>query len=130
VTDEKKDKRETVFWSVGDLDPLRHETVDEAVADFLDIYADKSWPPTLKVTGWARVQPSLREGSALEGILEHLDEKYGDPDGGWTDPTPKMIEAERAFHAAVLDEYETWQCEPVTTVEVNVTEWLAKHAGT
>ena len=49
--------------------------------------------------------------SILEDILEHLDERYADPDGDYTEPTEKMIKASIEFSKVISEEYIPYACE-------------------
>ncbi|MFA4971330.1 MAG: hypothetical protein WC683_01870 [bacterium] len=126
--------REVVYWSVGGHETeLTHETMEEAIDYYLEEFAlpGGKWadnlPDEIEVVGFARVQLMMRPGDTLERTLECIDEEYGDPDGGWTEPTPAMLAAEAAYHAVVLAEYEPWMCEPVVRRQVDVRAWLAEH---
>ena len=126
--------REIVFWSIGDYERLMHESIEEAIEDMLGCFAlpDGKWsdnlPETVEVKGYARMQPSLQEGCSLDHLMEWLDDEYGDPDRiGGTMPTEAMLVAERAFHAIVLAEYESFMCEDIEKQTVNVREWIEKH---
>lgn len=65
----------------------------------------------------------------LGRLLEHLDEDHGHPDGT-TLVTATMVAAEEAFHAAVLQEYKSWNAVPVpgTLVRIDVRQWVAEFA--
>lgn len=127
------EERPIVYWSVGERERLAHETEEEAIRDFLEVFAlpEGKWadhlPTTVEVVGYARVAPTLRDGETLEHTLEYLDEEYGDPDGGWTEPTEAMRAAERAYHAAILADYECWACAPAEWHTVDLRQWLAEH---
>lgn len=123
--------REVVFWSVGEQENLYHETMEEAANNFIETWRlpftgewPEDQPDVIELVGYAREEPSICPGISLDHLLEHLDEEYGDPQGGIDDPTPAMIAAEKAFHEVVLAEYETWACKPVTRRLVNVRAWL------
>ena len=118
-------KREIVAWSCDpDGERLDHDSMDEAVASYLDDIEPANWPETLEVYGYARMEITLPNGSALESLLEYLDEEYSDPDDEAAGPTAKMAEAERAFLDVVQAEYEPWACEKVDTITVNVQDWV------
>jgi hypothetical protein len=128
--------RRIVYWSVGEQERLAHETMDDAIRDYLETWLlpGGDWannlPNEIEVVGYARMQPTFRRLDTLEYTLEYLDEEYGDPDGGHTVPTPAMMVAEAAYHAAVLGEYESWMCEPVLRRTVDVREWIAANEKT
>ena len=131
-----------VLWSCDDAeDGLQAASPDEAIEDFLEDYYNHAlgpvvvFPPTLTLQGYVRMKPKARTLASrpgsnfgpVAGLLDALDEEYGDPDGNETKPTASMMEAERVFIEAVLTEYTVWQCEGVYTEEVDATAWLAEH---
>lgn len=127
---------EPSFYSCSDdTERLTDTDPNEAIEMFLDGIPRAGWPETLQVYGWKRV-PVVVSGftceRALDRLLEDLDEEYGDPDGGSTDPTPAMVAAARVFADAVGAEYvkTSWPHEIDTTfkLEVNVLEWVREHA--
>jgi len=119
------------FWGVNDPDQLEYTDKDEAIEAFLDgMASDGDLPDTVEVTAYRKLEIPVESNatSALDSLLEYLDEEYGDPDGDYSKPTEKMKAAARAFVAAVKEEYEVFQCEriPGTTEIVNVGEWLSR----
>lgn len=52
----------------------------------------------------------------LEDIIENLDDHYGDPDGGTTEPTDRMKKASLELANAIVDDYQSWACEPTGEV--------------
>lgn len=122
-------KREIVFWAVAPgEDELTHETVDEAVEDFIDRWPHEARSPeSVEVIGYARRVVEDDGMGSLESMLYHLDEELGDPKGDYTTPTPRMVEAAAAFAKVVCSEYVSWQCEEVTRQTVDVREWIRKH---
>jgi len=121
-------KREVVFWAVAPgQEELQHENIDDALEYYLDTTRHKL-PHEVDVIGYARMVPNDDGMGSLEFLLEHFDEEMGDPDGDYTKPTPKMIEAAKAFAAVVCAEYVPWMCHEVERRMVNVDEWIrAKH---
>jgi hypothetical protein len=125
-----KPVRPIVYWAVGEYERLTHETETAALEDWLEQFAlpGGKWadnmPGTVEVIGYARMVPTLRDYDSLNHLLEHLDGEFGDPEGGWTDPTEAMLAAERVFHSIVLAEYEPWMCEPVYHKTINVRDWI------
>lgn len=116
---------EICFWDAEDSETLRHETLDGAVNAVLD--GVQNFPATLVVHGYRRMKPEISYPRALEDLLEQLDEEYGNPDGGDTQPTPAMLAAEKAFYEAVLAEYKPWACEQVASVTIDVPTWIREH---
>lgn len=118
-------ERQVVYWSIArDEERLWHETIKDAVEYFLDDCPVA--PATLTAYGFARMEPSIGSDS-LEDVLEHLDEEHADADGDCTRPTKRMQVAEADFHRIVLEEYESWACEVVTTEPVDTLAWLQEH---
>lgn len=132
-----------VFWDcVPDKERLYHSDREDAIEDHLDQMLNPKMtaadvlaalPEKVTVYGWARTEvdraklAKLLSESALEDLLERLDEDYGDPDGDPTDPTEKMQQAEAAFIRVVLDEYVPWSCEKVCEEEVDVEAWVRRY---
>ena len=56
-----------------------------------------------------------------------LDMEYGSDDDDPTEPTDKMIAAEKVFLDAVCAEYKTQAVESVYKEEVDVMEWIKTH---
>lgn len=112
-----------VLWDCNDPERLIHDSPDEAIKEYLANIPGDSLPETITLTGYVRMEPP--DVNVLEGLLERFDEECGDPDGGYSKPTPAMLEAEEAFLAIVRSEYKSWACEDVYSEEVNVAAWLA-----
>jgi len=118
------------FWRAKHDDGPVHDDLGEAIAVWLDGIEPDEWPETLEVEGFRKavVPESFFRDSLLTRALEALDEEFGDPDGGYSAPTPGMIEAEAAFIRAVLKEYLVWTCEKTGEIErVNVAEWVREN---
>ena len=119
---------EIVVPSVIDvLEQVVDEFSDGSCEEF-DVVADLiQWP--LRVLEFRRIDVSrycdLLANKALEHVLEILDEEHSDPDGDQTKPTPKMIEAAKAFAGVVCGEYVSWACEKTGKV-IDVTREMAK----
>jgi hypothetical protein len=138
IDNDREEKRiiySVTFFSVEESEILRHETKDDAIGDFVDAL----WNPketvkenlkripkeiTLFYYHPRSVDPS--NISVLDHVLEYLDEEYGDPDGGYTDPTPAMKDAERRFSEAIAKEYEPWACEVVFEEKIDLHEWTRR----
>lgn len=133
----EKPAREPVFWSCTDGENLIHDEPDDAIEDALDSMLHPNMTPAevlaalpkvITVTGYARMVPEIPTYAApLECLLEALNEEYGPPDDEPNAPTQKMQEAEAAFIATVLAEYEPWACEEVCSEEINVEVWVREH---
>lgn len=125
----------TDFWSCVDTEHLVHDDRDAAIEDHLDGLLSPetrdvlaALPAEIEVMGYERMRPTPKDvGDFLDDVLTRLDEEYGDPDGDGTKSTPRMLEAERAFIAAVLDDYQSWACEQTHSETVNVADWVREH---
>lgn len=103
-----------------DPDQIYGGDVEDAVVAVLDD-AHPEIPDEVTVYAFARcTSPDAEEEAAdvLENLLAHLDEEYGDPDGGATEPTPAMVETMRIAIRTVLASYDVWRCEPVAEIVV------------
>lgn len=122
--------RKSKYWSVEDVEDLVYTTVYDAVEMYLDglgsLRALKEIG-VLKVYGYAPLLTGGLSDRYLEEILEDLDERYGNPDSDPSSLTEKMESAWEAFEAVVRSEYESWTCEVVETVEIDVQAWLKEH---
>ena len=116
-----------VYWSVTEDERLTHTDRDDAILLYLDTYDVAHLPATITVTGYARMNVSVRADLALERVLEVMDEEYGDPDGDGNEPTPAMIAAAETFARAIEAEYVPWWCVPVHSETVDVLEWVREH---
>jgi hypothetical protein len=112
---------EAVYWSCDlDEEELRHQSIEDAVEAWADLM-DGPLPETVEVYGFKRVTvTSLDYARPLELLLETLDEDHGGDEP--TNPTPAMLEAEKAFLAVVRAEYVSWACEHCETVTVRVAD--------
>jgi hypothetical protein len=119
--------REIVFWSASDTGHLTETDMDDSIQYHLEQFELGHWPETVDVRGYARMRVGAHACNPLEHVLEHLDEEYGDPDGGWADPTDAMKQAEAEFLAVIEREYTPWACEQVATKTVNVMDWIKKN---
>ena len=121
--------KEAKFWGQEEDERLTHTEMDDAIESILDSPISEL-PETIEVCGFTHIKltdvDSLAEG-VLERFLDRLDEEYSDPDGCYTDPTGKMIEASKEFVATVLDEYKVWACELVSRETVNVKDWIKEN---
>ena len=118
----------TKYWSCNeDEEELTHTSIGDAVEYYLDDIEPHEWPRVLHVYGWreSTIPESFLAGSTVERALEALDEEFGDPDGGYSEPTQAMKEAEAVFIRAILAEYPCWLCERTSEVEiVDVAAWV------
>jgi len=119
---------ETLLYGLHDEEHLQFDDPDEVVARLIDDAADPgepfdsivdrlTWP--VKVLEYAPMKlPDAERIAAdvLEHTLETLDEEYGDPDGGPTEPTEAVKAAALAFARAVVADYSVWAHEPTGKV--------------
>lgn len=123
-------ERPIKFWTASDdAERVSARTQAEAIREWIEQHhPDTPLPETMTLYGLSPLVPpadDLAEG-ALDGLLEALNDEYGEPDGGYTASTDAMRAAARAFVRSVLAEYEVWMCDIVETVTVNPAEVLAE----
>jgi len=122
------DGNEILYWSCNeDEEHLIHESKKEAIEYYLDDFEEGMEPTKIQVFGYAKIEINEDGIGYLEDLLEYLDSEYGDPDGGWTDPTDAMKKAAKIFVDTVVSEYNVWRCHCVYEEEVNVKHWLNKN---
>ena len=116
--------KETLFYGVENQETL-DDQLDECVERYFnECYPDLPIDENLEIL--VQRYKVIEEDSLnpLQDFLEQLDEEYG-PNDDFSDPTPKMIEAKKAFVKAVISEYQVWRCEPTgETIKVNLREWV------
>jgi hypothetical protein len=120
-------ERKIVFWSDGVSERLCWETENDCIEGMLD-GMNRPWPDRITICGFARMIVDVGGCDVLERMLEILDEEYGNPDGREDEPTPAMLEAEKAFLAVMQREYRPWACEEITSKEIEVMPWVREHA--
>jgi len=123
----KENKRQVEFWDAGDEGILSHTDMDEAISYIL---ADTNeLPEKLEICGYARIIPNKEKWASdiLYHLLESLDGKYGNPDGGYTEPTEEMKEAATKFVNGIFGDYFVWACEIVERKTINVMEWVKEN---
>jgi hypothetical protein len=122
-----------VFWDCADGEELHHTDPDDAIECHLNNWFPRV-PETVTLTGYTHDVVPIdavdhllgEEGGPLRAVLDALQEPFGNPEEP-IDATPAMLEAERAFVAAVLKEFQPWACHEVCSEEVDVVEWLREH---
>lgn len=122
-------KKTDRLYGLGDDLLLDHERPDQVVKRELERAVTRvgepveataermTWP--MRVCEYRRMTLPTAEscaGSSLYNLLGRLDEDFAGPSDAPTSPTPAMVAAEKAFHAAVLAEYVPWMVEPTGRV--------------
>lgn len=124
--------REPTCWGVEDAeDPPTFADPGEAAFDYLykcgiAVGAIRE-TDFVEVCGYAPCIPVIDTDRLLSGVLEALDEEYGDEEHGYTDATPAMLAAGEVFVAAILAEYNPWTCDVVERRQVRVLDWVREH---
>jgi len=115
------------YYTVCSPESLTHETVDDAVEDYIsNIPASEPIPVELVVEGYSRVPLTKDCGQfvwAFDKLFEDLDEEL-DPEGVYENRLNKeIIEAYDRFVRTVVSEYNVWSCEQDETITVNTKKW-------
>lgn len=107
---------------------LHHTDKNEAIEEILDGWHPAPLEGTLEIAGFIHEEISIghHADSALENLLEWLDEEYGNPDD-YTRPSEKMKAAAQTFVKAVAEDYHVWACREVWSETIDVRAWVAKH---
>ena len=116
--------REVKWWGPRGAEYLYATDKDEAIEAIID--GLDAFPEKIEICGYAEMIPDWAHYAPLESMLDNLDEEYGDPDGGYTKPTPDMKKAEEAFMSVIAEEYEPC-CEVITQETIDVAEWIKVH---
>lgn len=114
------------FYDCRGAESLCFESPEEAIEDLLDMYATPDCDMValiaehspITVTAYRRAEIPDAEWAAFAlnaaiGILESMDEEYGDPDGRLDrNATEKLLGAalEPALRAWCREHYQPWQC--------------------
>jgi hypothetical protein len=120
----QREDQDIVFYSCEDGENLSHESVDEAVLEYLEGYLQDGMEPPEEVTvfGYKRETVDRRYLHPLESLLQILDDDYGDD---VTIATEKMLEAEKQFLDIVISEYCPWSCIKVKEITVNSKDFFS-----
>ena len=116
------------YYDCCDAESLQYETPSEAIEDMLDSWASPDCDMValirehapITVTAYWRAEITDAEWTAFAlnaavGILESIDEEYGDPDGSHDhrDKEKSLGAAlEPALRAWCKDHYLPWRCNP------------------
>ena len=114
------------FWAVGDKERLSAETSDDAFDEFVEDMTGLDLPETATAHEFGPMVVAAPDHLwVLEGVLDQLDEKYGDQDGDSSEATGGMIAAAKSFCETIQKEYVSWNCEKTGgTRTVNVADWM------
>ena len=130
-------------WSVSNVEILTNDSIDEAMEEYLDDYAEpgdtaETFREALRdlgrvvVTGYARLQVpnSAVAEHGLTAMTEWLEDEYGDPDGSYGDTklSDATKDAARLLAKSVLADFSVWRMDAVTIVKINALEWVEKNA--
>ncbi|MEJ2293500.1 MAG: hypothetical protein P8Y23_01885 [Candidatus Lokiarchaeota archaeon] len=120
--------REIVGWSCNENEErIVCSDKDEAIRYYFEAFECGEKPDKIKVYGFARSEIHDDGTGVLEDFLIWLDEGFGDPDSGWTEPSDKMKKAAKEFVDVVISEYEVWACDCVYEEEVDLKKWIEKN---
>jgi len=89
---------------------------------------EMAWPMIIVEVKPMVISPTeiiMLADSALENLLDGLDETYGDPGGDYTNQSVVMKNAARAFVSDVVSAYHVWACEECGRHEVSREQALA-----
>lgn len=126
-------------WDCEDgADVLRHESVDEALGEYLDDYCGDIEPGTkVEVFAYVRedkpdVDTIIKRCWPLDQLTERFQEAFEElchPDRP-VEQTEGMKAAERAFVEAFLAEHQVWACSqvPHLTKTIDLYDWAKKNA--
>lgn len=118
LTKERLDKLGDCYWGSPDSERYECSDIEDAVDYILDGMHPDVPEEVVVVAVRSRKITAQDVGirDILERTLEYLDEEYGDPDGGASDPTPAMEEAAKKLAEVIARDYEVWICDPVLRV--------------
>lgn len=117
-----------VYWAVGDPDHLQHETIEDAILDYLDSYYTQ-WGREIVVEEYKRAEITDKNKEriaeqVLTDALQFFDEYYG-PEDDYVEATNSMVEAANTFIAAIVKDYPVYRCEQTgNSVTINVEGWI------
>ena len=121
--------KEVKFWGQEDDERLTHTSMDVAIESIIDDSPISDLPETIEVCGYAYRVPNVTKIAdyVIEHLLEHLDEEFGDHDGGYTDSTDSIKEAAEELVTTTLEEFTVWACDLVTRKTLNVKDWIKEN---
>jgi hypothetical protein len=99
--------------------------------DAIEAYL-QDYPETITLYGFAPmpINSATRDrlvASALDAVLDELDEEFGDPDGEPSQPSMERLAMARSFVDEILATYDVWACTQVGEVRITVREWMDAH---
>lgn len=134
---------EAVYWDAMQRDRLDHETLEEAVLEYVESYSPdgakalKEWIEDLddiEVNGYSRTDftgTNYAQNEAFEAserFVQSIEEEFGDPEGEMESFSPEVLTELRkdleAAYAKALSKAITWRCEQTTVKKVPSEEVL------
>lgn len=106
------------------------EDACEKAGESFDTIADRiEWP--IKVLEYRHLIPSESNitSIALDSVLDHLYEEYGNPDSDGDDPTDDMRTAARRLAKVAIRDFQVWACEPTGEFFEYTREEVKKEEG-
>ena len=125
-------KEEETWWAMEGDEIISHDCPDDAFDQYVrNTMSDAPTADsgTMTANEFRLMVPTKRDvGDPLECILDRLDVEYGNPSDGDIEITDEMRAAEKAFIAAVLEEYRPWAMEQTGKSEtVDIYEWVKEN---
>lgn len=135
----ERGKRDVQFWDWDDTkERLDHVSIGDAIAAYLEHKAEwfrgteaefiASLPGSVELHGYSPMPtPEPDAESIVVGVLERIDEEFGDPDGGYTEPSAGMLSAAHRLCAVIRGEYPMWAHEITTSETVDIKAWIREN---
>lgn len=118
------------LWTHEDYDKEEmpnHQTEYDAIENYLDGIVKDKWPKEITIKEYKPMKIELNAEPLYE-ILDNLDINYNSPDRDASEPTDKMIQAEKEFLRIIEEEYTVWWFEETgKKIIVNVLNWVKTH---
>jgi hypothetical protein len=111
------------FYTCDDCaERLTYTDPEEAVYDYISDLVPAGMD--VEVTLYEHTPTPIPDSrfEVLTSLIEFLDDDFGDPDKA-TEPTPGMVQAEKAFIDAMKSEYVSWACEQTGKQTKTVYAW-------
>ena len=128
-------KKKEIYYQAEDYNP---EGLERSLEDSVEMYLDSlaSSPVgkettilpkkiTVKEFELKEVEVKHYADGVINGLLESLDDDYGNPEADYTEPTDEMREIALNFVNEILKQYDVWACEENGKKhQVDVVEWV------